>query len=365
MTSGVSGNAIHKSGLPVVPPEDGFKLNSPSLPGRLPPHMIRLLLLGIVLLLLTEVSAECATTASERLVRIAGHEYLSLRDFAARWQLDMRWVRQDEELRLTNSAMKLWFKVNSQKTEVNDVSVFLSFPVVLQTGEAYISPRDAREVLMPLLSPARYKPTEKIKTVALFAGHGGKDNGYQVGPEFEKRHTLLLAREVRKKLIERGLKVMMIRDDDRFVQVEDGADAGNRRRADLHVSLHYNSAGANNSEVQGGETYCYTLPGTPSTNGGSARNGRLEPGDRNSSKNILLAYEIQKAMVRQLGSNDRGVRHAQFVVLKLAEKPAVLVEASFMSNPEEMRRIKDPVHRQRTARAIADGIMSYKRLVGG
>ncbi len=322
-------------------------------------------LLGIGLLLGSAIVSDGATVAPERVVRIAGHEYLSLREFAARWQMNMRWVRQDEELQLTNGTAKLWFKVNSQKAEVDDISVFLSFPVVLKAGEAHIALRDARDVLMPLLSPARYKPTEKIRTVALFAGHGGKDNGYQVGPEFEKRHTLLLAREVRKKLIERGLKVIMIRDDDRYVQVEDGADAGNRRRADLHVSLHYNSAGPKNPEVQGGETYCYTLPGTPSTNGGSARNNRLEPGDRNSSRNILLAYEIQKAMVRQLGSNDRGVRHAQFVVLKLAEKPAALVEAAFMSNPEEMRRIKDPVHRQRTARAIADGIMSYKRLVGG
>jgi N-acetylmuramoyl-L-alanine amidase len=60
---------------------------------------------------------------------------------------------------------------------------------------------------------------------------------------------------------------------------------------------------------------------------------------------------------------DRGVRRARFVVLREASMPAVLIEGGFMSQPDELRKIKDVVYRRQTAQAILDGLLAYKRLI--
>jgi N-acetylmuramoyl-L-alanine amidase len=137
-------------------------------------------------------------------------------------------------------------------------------------------------------------------------GHGGRDPGFQIGAEQEKKYTLLLAQELRRRLMESGLKVVMLRDSDRSVSHEERTLAAKRRHADVYVSLHYNSAGPQASEVRGAEVYCLTLPGSPSTNGGTSRPQGLEPGDTNKDKNVLLAYLMQKSLVRNLGTTDPG-----------------------------------------------------------
>ena len=86
-------------------------------------------------------------------------------------------------------------------------------------------------------------------------------------------------------------------------------------------------------------------------------------GNRLDAKNILLAYQVQKAMVRSLPVEDRGVKRARFAVLRNARVPAILIEAGFMSHPQESKRIFDPQYRRRLARAIADGILAYKRAI--
>jgi N-acetylmuramoyl-L-alanine amidase len=86
-------------------------------------------------------------------------------------------------------------------------------------------------------------------------------------------------------------------------------------------------------------------------------------GNRCNDKNILLAYDVQKSLVQQLGVQDRGVRRARFAVLRDAEMPAILVEAGFMSHPVEGSKIFTPAYRRQLARAIVDGIMTYKRAV--
>jgi len=81
------------------------------------------------------------------------------------------------------------------------------------------------------------------------------------------------------------------------------------------------------------------------------------------AKNMLLAYQFQKAMVKSLAVEDRGVKRARFAVLRNARVPAVLVEAGFMSHPRESKRIFDPQYRRQLAQTLRDGILAYKRLV--
>jgi N-acetylmuramoyl-L-alanine amidase len=303
-----------------------------------------------------------AAPAGVSSIRALGQEYRPLDECLKRWQLDLNWKKQDDELRASNKSASLEFKLNSQRAEINGVSVFLSFPILAQRGEAFIAAQDVDQLLAPILSPRSNTPY-RVKTVALCPGHGGRDPGFQVGADQEKKYTLLLAKEVQRRLAAAGLKVVMLRDSDRTVSHEARTAAAKRRKADVYVSLHYNSAGPHGQEARGAEVYCLTLPGSQSTNGGTTRAKRAEPGDKNNSKSVLLAYQMQRSLVRQLEIADRGVRRARFVVLRLAEMPAVLIETAFMSNPDEMKRIKDSAYRQRVAQAIVDGLLAYKRQV--
>jgi N-acetylmuramoyl-L-alanine amidase len=87
------------------------------------------------------------------------------------------------------------------------------------------------------------------------------------------------------------------------------------------------------------------------------------PGNRFDPRNALLAYQIQKALAGRAGMEDRGLKRARFAVLRDATMPAVLIEAGFMTNPADSRRIYDPVQRKRLAQSVGDGILDYRRLV--
>jgi len=130
------------------------------------------------------------------------------------------------------------------------------------------------------------------------------------------------------------------------------------------LSLHFNSVETSRTVVRGAEVYCLTPVGASSTNArGEGANAGWCPGNRNNNKNLYLAYQVQKALTRNLTVDDRGVRRARFAVLRDATMPGVLIEAGFMSHPEEGRRIFDTAYRRQMARAIVDGLLAYKRAV--
>lgn len=109
-------------------------------------------------------------------------------------------------------------------------------------------------------------------------------------------------------------------------------DSSNRFGSDLFVSIHCNAAA--NPAARGTETYCYSLGGQ---------------GEK-------LATCIQSQIVNSLGTVDRGVKTANFYVLKITDCPAVLVELAFISNPDDEALLADVSRRDELARAIARGI---------
>lgn len=100
-----------------------------------------------------------------------------------------------------------------------------------------------------------------------------------------------------------------------------------------------------------------------STNTRGAGESGAAPGNRLDSKNMLLAYQVQRAMVRNLGAEDRGVRRARFAVLRYAEMPAVLVEAGFMTHPGESQKIYSSAYRKQLAQAITSAVLAYQKAV--
>jgi N-acetylmuramoyl-L-alanine amidase len=288
-----------------------------------------------------------------------------LEDWARDSHFQTKWVVPKQEVQFYSAWFTLIFTVDSRRCSLNGVNVWLSFPIALRNGSVCIAATDLSTAVQPVLLPSKNPKGHTITTICLDPGHGGKDPGNREGAQQEKKYTLLLAQELSALLTKAGFRVNLTRSADNFVELPSRPEIARRRGADLFVSLHFNSAdGAGASAVKGTEVYCMTPARLSSTNarGEGAGTGSY-PGNRFDSKNVLLAYHIQKALVRNLGVEDRGLRRARFAVLRSAEMPAVLIEGGFMTHPGEARRIYDAAYRQQMAQAIVDAVLAYKKLV--
>jgi N-acetylmuramoyl-L-alanine amidase len=247
---------------------------------------------------------------------------------------------------------------------LNGLNLWLSVPVAVRNGSALIAPVDLTSAIYPVLFPPRNAGSTRVTTICLDPGHGGKDPGNRDGKQQEKKHTLLLAQDLRELLAKEGLKVKMTRQTDDFIELPTRPELARLANADLFVSLHFNSADGNGGGAKGVETYCLTPPRQSSTNarGEGAGTGAF-PGNFYDRKNMLLAYQVQKALTTELPVEDRGVRRARWAVLRSAEMPAVLIEAGFMSHPAEAKKIYDPAFRRQLAQAIVNGVIAYKKMV--
>ncbi len=320
--------------------------------------MSRALALATLILFLFPAAAILDAAVPRTLRAASGQLYTSLEDWSRGQKLSLFLERGAGDYSVAGRNRRLVFRVNSQRVEIDGVLVHLSFPILAGRDGPYVAVKDVDHVLDPIVQP-RKESTWRLRTIALDAGHGGKDSGYHTERDFEKEHTLALAREVRERLQKLGFRVVMIREADTFVPLEERPLIARRLKADLFVSLHFNSAGPDGREVRGCETYVLAPLGTKSTHGGNTRS-QVEKGHAHGARNILLAHSLQKQLVARAGLADRGVKRAWFVVLREAEMPAVLIELGFMSNPEDLQRIRSTTERGRMAQAIADGIAQYK-----
>jgi N-acetylmuramoyl-L-alanine amidase len=290
--------------------------------------------------------------------RPQGTVYLA--DWAEKNGFKMKYNPKTLAINLTNRWSDIDLLANSKRGSINGVSVFLSFPIRVSAGRFLVYQKDLSTLFEPILYPKRLPANVKIRSVALDPGHGGRDPGYQVGNQQEKKYTLLLAREVQEQLERAGIKTMLTRRSDTYVERDQRAELARKAKADLFVSLHYNAAA--DTSASGVETYAVTPYGAEATNGGETSLLRY-PGNKFEQQSILLAYELQRSMTRGLDAADRGVRRAGFEVLRKAPMPAILVECGFISNNADAKKVYDEKHRQEMARAIVDGILSYKRIM--
>ena len=296
---------------------------------------------------------------------INGHSYTALDDWAAANGLRLVRTGHSDEFVVTNRTARLVFEKNSVTAEINGVNVALSFPVGVDRGEALVAQLDLTKAVEPLLFPA-WVAGKKITTICLDPGHGGKDTGNRVGGFFghsEKTYTLALALELRDQLKKAGFNVLLTRSKDEFVELPVRPAMANKAGADLFVSLHFNAFPAAPKSVEGPETYCITPVGAASSNAqGEGSNHGVTAANHNENKSLLLAYQVQKALVRSLGAEDRSVRRARFAVLRDAAMPAILVEGGYMTHPTEGRKIFDPAYRRQMAAAIVKAIVNYQKL---
>jgi len=294
---------------------------------------------------------------------INGHEYVALGAWARANGFNGFAQNGGTEFVLSNRSNRLVFDKDSPDVTLNGVVVRLAFPVA---KGGFVSQLDLDKTIRPLVFAQR-PAAKKITTICLDPGHGGKDTGNRVGVFFrryEKTYTLALALELRQQLLRAGFGVILTRDSDVYPELAVRPDIATRKGADLFVSLHFNSSPHDAGNVSGPETYCITPVGAASSNdaeGLGAGRGAC-PANRVEDKSLLLAYQMQRSLVKNLGANDRGVRRARFEVLRDAEMPAILIEGGYMSHPVEGKKIFDPAYRQQMAAAIVKGILGYQKL---
>ena len=230
--------------------------------------------------------------------------------------------------------------------------------------------------------PVERDPRRKI--IVIDPGHCGVETG-ATGPTGlrEKEVTLDLARRVQRRLKrDRNLTVVLTRDEDRLIGLDERTAIANHNRADLFISIHLNASPR--STATGAETYFLSNDATDDDartlaaleNGASGvRPDQVDPSsDRNLdlvlwdlaqnqylAESSLLAERVQWHLNALTGTRNRGVRQAPFRVLMGATMPAVLVEAGFLSNLDEEERFRSIDYRSRVAEAIEAAVVEFLR----
>lgn len=222
-----------------------------------------------------------------------------------------------------------------------------------------------------------------IKLIVIDPGHGGHDTGtISPGGMREKDLVLDVARRLRAYIKHSypDVEVILTRDSDRFVALEERTAIANSRRADLFISVHANAS--QSKAASGVETYFLSPDRAPSEDAQTAarENARLAAskpaekaqtvfasvtvGNRVAQSRELARY-IQSGLVRGIGAAsprtamNRGVKHAAFVVLLGAAMPSVLAEVSFLSNPKDEALLQTSQFRERIAASLFAGLNAY------
>lgn len=294
--------------------------------------------------------------------RIDGRDYSSLKKIAEFYDLPQEFSPSDNSVYLNRGRRSLRALRDNRELEINGVKHLLSFPVIERDGEWWVSRMDLGKTIEPAFRPELIPDIKPFTTVILDPGHGGQDKGAMSRYEQEKNFALDVARRVRNELQKSGVNVLMTRNSDVFVELHDRAAIANSRQNAIFVSLHFNAAPT--SVAEGLEIFCITPRGSPSTEYDEllVRDMVQEYGNNNELQSFTLANTIYHSLHGSLKMTDRGVKRARFAVLRLSKLPSVLVEGGFLSNPNDARLIATKDWRDTYAKAIATGILEYRKL---
>ncbi|GHT40384.1 N-acetylmuramoyl-L-alanine amidase [Bacteroidia bacterium] len=228
--------------------------------------------------------------------------------------------------------------------------------------------------------------------VVIDPGHGGHDSG-AVGRRTksgrggkEKDITLAVTLKVGNYIKERhpDVKVVYTRDTDVFVELDERANIANRNKADLFISIHTNSAKA--PAARGSEVFSFGVARTAESLEVTKRENaviqlednykeRYDGFDPNSAESYIIFEFMQNKFVEQsihfatqiqdklkscVPWRERGVKQAQFLVLRKSAMPRVLIELDFISNPEAEKILMSEAGRQNYAKAIGEAFTQYK-----
>ena len=288
------------------------------------------------------------------------------------------------KVQLNNKKHAISFTVGSKEAVIDGTKVYLTYPLEpkvvgshgvrliykkpLSLKKCYhISHVDVTKIIKPLLSPINIaKKTPKI--IVIDAGHGGKAEGAinKALKLKEKDLTLKTAKKLATKFRLAGYTVYLTRENDVDLSLEDRGTFANSKKADIFISIHYNSVDPNNANVKnigGIEIFAYTFHMHPST-----ERNTLNDSDRVYAQvnkfddaSTYLAWNIQTKLWKILKLKDRGVKRGRMRVLKDLKCPGVLVECGFLSNPNEAALLNSESYQNKLVQAIFNGVKAYSK----
>ena len=215
----------------------------------------------------------------------------------------------------------------------------LLVPVALVSRiRSVLRPLDAGPRPEPAVASVSRRPPANgpIGCVVIDPGHGGRDPGaISVLGSYEKHIVLAVSRLVAEELQSSGVKVLLTRSSDTFVELEDRPAVANRCKADLFASIHADAAP--NRSTKG-----FTLYVSRSADAAS----------------LAAANAILRSM-DATGTQSKGVRRADYRVLVHSTRPAVLIEVGYLTNRWEAQQLSTESHQNRIAHAIARGVLDF------
>lgn len=215
-------------------------------------------------------------------------------------------------------------------TAIGKGTVFLS---IEENNNVHIIEVYVEDLAMPYVLTRAEVNNRDHYVVYIDPGHGGSDPGASGNGIIEKELNLQLAIKVRDKLRSQDVEVVMSREDDVYVSLQERAMQANSVTPDAFVSIHNNSF--DGSSANGIETF-YT-----------------------KSIDKSLADGIQSRLIANTNAANRGVKLGKLYVTRKTTMPAVLVEGGFMTNPTEAEKLKTDSYQEAIANAIVDGTMNY------
>ena len=248
-------------------------------------------------------------------------------------------LRKGESIDL--SAYPNWELSNDDTVNINENGIVTA----INSGTVFLSQEiDEKLYVVELYVPNKVttnktrnsnKVNRDYYKVFIDAGHGGTDPGALGNGLEEEAINLQVALKVENKLKEKGIDVKMSRTSDTYISLQDRANMANEYKGDVFVSIHQNSADSNAAE--GIETYHH----------------------RDKSEHKIYASDIQNNLINQTDAKNRGVKNANFAVLRETSMTSALVEGGFINNPNEATKLADDDYQDKLATGIADGIEKY------
>lgn len=324
----------------------------------------------------------------DHLVSINSVSYVPLVVVCERFNYKWSWDTVARKAGIQNKDNYIRFVEGSRFVLLNNSIEKMESPAVLYMGAlmvpvSFVQTRmlDKKDSFIARPAKSTRKGQYLLGKVVIDAGHGGKDPGAlgRCGL-VEKDAALDIAKKLKEKLEAEGFQAFLTRSNDKFIALSKRSQIANNYNADFFVSIHVNSA--KTKSAKGFEVYYLSEAGDEAAKRlAESENASLKfeeasykvnsgnnleailwdlVSTENRAESIQLANNISREARKGLWVNSRGVKSANFYVLKGARMPAILVEVGFISNRDEEERLKDPGYRDRVAQAIAEGILNYR-----
>lgn len=330
------------------------------------------------------------TLAGLRSYEIEHRKYVSVKEFCQKANIDWNWDIISKRVTLKGNDVQVRLYVGSYFALVNNQPLVLDDRVRIYQGKVVMPYSFALRTFSSMLRRKSFAGSVKrdtryrIKRIVIDAGHGGREPGARGRNGLKEKDVVLdIARRLKRELNGNGIDIILTRNSDRFVSLWKRAHIANTKEADLFISVHANGSYAR--QAHGFEMWYLSEATDDNARAlAAAENASLYFEDyplsdlrdtstdlkatlwdikntEDRAESIGLAEYISSAMAKGLRGRNRGVKSARFYVLKYVRMPSVLVEVGFITNRNEERQLADRRHRQRVAKAIAKGILSYKK----